>query len=43
MAEKMSSGNLPFEELNKISERMIAITKQLEEKELRWLELSEFV
>ncbi len=43
LAEKMSSGNLPFEELNKISERMIAITKQLEEKELRWLELSEFV
>ena len=43
LAEKMSSGNLPFEELNKISERMIAITKQLEEKELRWLELSELV
>lgn len=43
LAEKMSSGNLPFDELNKISERLIAITKQLEEKELRWLELSELV
>ncbi|MEP7319292.1 MAG: ABC-F family ATP-binding cassette domain-containing protein [Panacibacter sp.] len=43
LTEKMSNGNLPFDELNKISERMTAITKQLEEKELRWLELSELV
>ncbi len=43
LAEKMSNSNLPFDELTKISERLIAITKQLEEKELRWLELSELV
>ena len=43
LTEKMSNGNLPFDELNKISQRLISITKQLEEKELRWLELSEVV
>lgn len=43
IAEKMSTGNLGFEELQKLSDRMIAITKDLEEKELRWLELSEMV
>ncbi len=43
ITEKMSSGTLAFEELNKLSERMIAIAKQMEEKELRWLELSEVV
>lgn len=32
-----------FEELNTISERMTRITQLLEEKELRWLELSEVV
>ena len=34
---------ISFEELNTISERMTAITQLLEEKELRWLELSEVV
>ena len=43
ITEKMSSGNLGFEELQKLSDRMIAITQSLEEKELRWLELSEMV
>ncbi len=43
LSEKMSNANLPFEELNKISERMIAITSQLETKESRWLELSEVI
>ena len=43
LADQMSSGNLSFEALNTISERMIAITKELEEKELRWLALSEIV
>lgn len=42
LTEKMT-GNLPYEELEFISKRMITITKELEEKELRWLELSEFV
>jgi ATP-binding cassette subfamily F protein uup len=43
IAEKMSTGNLGFEELQKLSDRMIAITQELEKKELRWLELSEMV
>ncbi len=41
LTEEMSKGSLSFEELNKLSQRMIEITNQLEEKELRWLELSE--
>ena len=41
ISEKMSVGNLAFEELQKLSDRLIAINKELEEKELRWLELSE--
>jgi ATP-binding cassette subfamily F protein uup len=43
ITEKMSTGNLGFEELQKLSDRMIVITQLLEEKELRWLELSEMV
>lgn len=39
----MSNTNLPYEELQNLSERMVNITKLLEEKELRWLELSELV
>ncbi len=41
IAEKMSTGNLGFEELQKLSARMIEISRLLEEKELKWLELSE--
>ncbi len=41
ITEKMSSGNISFEELNLLSEKITSITHQLEEKELRWLELSE--
>ncbi len=43
LTEKMSSGSLSYDELNKISERLIIVTQQLEEKELRWLALSELV
>ena len=43
IADKMSAGNLGFEDLQKLSDRMIAITQDLELKELRWLELSEMV
>lgn len=39
----MSNPNLPYDELQSLSERMVNITKLLEEKELRWLELSELV
>lgn len=41
LTEKMSGGNISYEELQSLSEKMIAITRQLEEKEMRWLELSE--
>ena len=41
VTEAMSVGNLGFDELSKLSEQINSITKQLEEKELRWLELSE--
>jgi ATP-binding cassette subfamily F protein uup len=43
IAEKMSLGNLGFEELQKLSDRLIDINKLLEEKELKWLELSEMM
>jgi len=43
ITQQMSTGDLPFEELSQLSDRMIAIGKQLEGKELRWLELSEIV
>ena len=43
IADKMSTGNLGFEELQKLSDRMIQIEKALEEKELKWLELSEMM
>ncbi|HSC52563.1 MAG TPA: ABC-F family ATP-binding cassette domain-containing protein [Phnomibacter sp.] len=39
---KMSS-NIPYDELQQISQRLIVITQELEEKELRWLELSELM
>ncbi|MCB0698055.1 MAG: ABC-F family ATP-binding cassette domain-containing protein, partial [Chitinophagaceae bacterium] len=42
LAEKMSS-NLPYEELEKVNQRMIELTNELEAKELRWLELSEWI
>lgn len=41
LTNQMSSAKLPFEELQKISNRMIEINRLLEEKEMRWLELSE--
>ncbi|MBC7651494.1 MAG: ABC-F family ATP-binding cassette domain-containing protein, partial [Deinococcales bacterium] len=37
---QMSVGNLGFEELQKLSDRLIAIDAALETKESRWLELS---
>lgn len=41
ITEQMGSGNLSFEDLNKMSGRILEIDRMLEEKELRWLELSE--
>ncbi len=41
ITEKLNSGNTPFEELQQLSHRISEVTQQLDEKELRWLELSE--
>jgi ATP-binding cassette subfamily F protein uup len=40
LTEKLSK-NLPFDELQKISERINVINGTVDEKEMRWLELSE--
>ena len=42
ITQKMSSTNLPYDELQKLSARITEVTEMLEEKEMRWLELSEF-
>jgi ATP-binding cassette subfamily F protein uup len=41
ITEKLNSGTVPFEELQKLSLRMGELNQQLDEKEMRWLELSE--
>ncbi len=43
ITEKLTNGTTPFEELQQISNRIGEVTRQLDEKELRWLELSEIV
>ena len=40
--EKVNSGTLPYDELNKAIAELGSVSQELEEKELRWLELSEF-
>jgi ATP-binding cassette subfamily F protein uup len=41
ITEKLNSGALPFDELEKLSHRIGEVTQLLDQKELRWLELSE--
>ena len=41
LEEKLSSGNLPFEELQEVSKRIELVIATIDEKELRWLELNE--
>ncbi|WP_462240437.1 ABC-F family ATP-binding cassette domain-containing protein [Ferruginibacter sp.] len=41
LEEKMNSGSLNFEDLQKAAARIGEIVSQLDEKEMRWLELSE--
>ncbi len=41
LEEKMNTGSLNFEELQKTAARVGEIVAQLDEKEMRWLELSE--
>lgn len=38
---QLASPGLPYEELQKLTERVGILTMQIDEKELRWLELSE--
>ncbi|MFN8321401.1 MAG: ABC-F family ATP-binding cassette domain-containing protein [Chitinophagales bacterium] len=40
--EKINSGNFQYEELTKLLNRLTEVTNLLEQKELRWLELSEY-
>ena len=41
ITEQMSSGQLSFEEIQKLSDRLLAIDAEAALKEMRWLELSE--
>jgi ATP-binding cassette subfamily F protein uup len=43
ITEKMMDPNLNYDEMQQLSNRIVYITHQLEEKELRWLELSEYI
>ncbi len=43
VTEKLNSGSMSFEELQKLSNRIAEVTALLDEKEFRWLELSEYV
>ena len=39
----MNAGNLNYDDLQKNAERISTIVKSLDEKEMRWLELSELM
>jgi ATP-binding cassette subfamily F protein uup len=41
VTERLNNGSTPFEELRQLSVRIGELTRLLDEKELRWLELSE--
>jgi len=41
LEEKMNNGSMAFDELQKAAERISTIVQLLDEKEMRWLELSE--
>ena len=43
ITEKMMDPNLNYDQIQQISNRIVHITQLLEEKELRWLELSEYI
>ena len=43
LTEKMSNGELAYAELNTISQRLIAINNLVDQKEMRWLQLSDHV
>ncbi|MDZ4810546.1 MAG: ABC-F family ATP-binding cassette domain-containing protein [Bacteroidota bacterium] len=41
VTDKLNNGNTPFDELQQLSHRIGEVTRLIDEKELRWLELSE--
>ena len=41
VTEQLSSASQPFEKLEQLSKRIGEISREIDEKELRWLELSE--
>jgi ABC transport system ATP-binding/permease protein len=43
LTARLNDGSLPYEELQQASERIVVVTELLDEKELRWLELSELM
>lgn len=43
LSEKLSAGNLPYQELQEVSARFKEVANEIDEKEMRWLELSEIV
>ena len=43
LTNELSTGTVSFETIQKISERLVQIGKEIEEKETRWLELSELL
>lgn len=43
VTEKLNNGNTPFDELQKLSVRIGEIAQLLDEKEIRWLELSDLM
>ena len=43
ITEKLNSGTAPFDQLQQMSIRIGEISQLLDDKELRWLELSEIL
>ncbi len=43
ITEKMMDSSLNYDQIQQLSNRMVYITQQLEVKEMRWLELSEYI
>ncbi|MCH5683651.1 ABC transporter C-terminal domain-containing protein [Niabella sp. W65] len=43
ITKQLNDGSLPYEELQKLANRIGELSDLLDEKELRWLELSELI
>ncbi len=43
LTEQLSDADIPYERINRISKRLTEIANELEQKEMRWLELSELL